>query len=274
MITVDVGTPWSQNAFPPLLCAWLAESMRILIAGASGVVGSRLLPQLVQAGHEVHGTTRRADRLERIESAGGHGLIMDALEADSVLEAVTVVRPDMIIHQLTDLAQRDFSGNADLRIIGTRNLVDAAKAVDCQQMITQSIAWVYGPGDSPADEATPIDLDAPGRGAASNRAVANMEQATAEVGHGTVLRYGLLYGAGTWYPDQLSADISTGALVHVDDAVEATLLALDWPAGPVNIVEDDHAPVPGRTVSNALARSRGWAPRHTWHEIWQDSRPS
>lgn len=245
--------------------------MRILIAGSSGVIGSRLLPRLVHEGHEVHGTTRRTDRLEQIESAGGRGLIMDALEADSVLEVVTAVRPDMIIHQLTDLAQRDFQGNADLRVTGTRNLVDAAKAVDCRQMITQSIAWVYGPGDNPADEATPIDLEASGRGAASNRAVANMEQATAEVGHGTVLRYGLLYGAGTWYPEQLTADVSAGALVHVDDAVEATLLALDWPAGPVNIVEDDHAPVPGRPVSNTLARSRGWIPRHTWHDFWQDA---
>ncbi|PJJ73620.1 nucleoside-diphosphate-sugar epimerase [Diaminobutyricimonas aerilata] len=278
---------------------------RILVAGASGVIGRRLLPALVLAGHEVHGTTRREERIERIQASGAHGMLLDALDGDAVHAAVREVHPDVVIHQLTDLAQLDFAGNARVRTDGTRHLVDAALAVGVERMVAQSIAWAYRPGATPADESTPLDLDDEGTGRRTYPSIAGLEAQVARMPVGVVLRYGLFYGPGTWYaPDGALAEqarqgrvtptTDMTSWVHVDDAVAATVLAVEWPAGAVNVVDDDPAPAaewapifcrgfgaelrelspapaPGRAASNALARSRGWAPEHpTWRESLLD----
>ncbi|GAA4234652.1 NAD(P)-dependent oxidoreductase [Actinomadura meridiana] len=266
--------------------------MKILLAGATGVVGRRLIPLLVQAGHEVAGTTRRTDRADLLRDLGAAPVVLDALDADAVREALAAERPDAVIHQLTDLSAENFTANSHLRIEGTRNLVDAALAVGVETMIAQSIAWLYVPGDTPAVETDALDpKPQPYEG------VAALESAVGEMPRGVVLRYGALYGPGTWYaPDGAIAERARAgtlrltpawtSFVHADDAASAALAALDWPAGAVNVVDDEpattadwlpvysaaigaptpgnagkHAAATGRPVSNATALSLGWKPQ-------------
>ncbi|MGP4029586.1 NAD-dependent epimerase/dehydratase family protein [Actinomadura sp. 3N407] len=266
--------------------------MKILLAGATGVVGRRLIPLLVQAGHEVAGTTRRPGRAGMLRDLGATPVVVDALDAAALRKAVTAERPDAVIHQLTDLSDEDFAANSHLRIEGTRNLVEAALTADVEIMIAQSIAWLYLPGDTPAVETDPLDTSLP-----PYEGVAALENAVAEMPRGVVLRYGALYGPGTWYaPDGAIAErVRAGSLrlapawtsfVHADDAASAALAALDWPAGAVNVVDDEpattadwlpvysaalgaptpgsagkHAATTGRPVSNARALSLGWKPQ-------------
>ncbi|GGQ12193.1 nucleoside-diphosphate-sugar epimerase [Actinomadura coerulea] len=266
--------------------------MKILLAGATGVVGRRLIPLLVQAGHEVAGTTRRTERTGMIRDLGAAPVVLDVLDAAAVREAMAAERPDAVVHQLTDLSAEDFEANSRLRIVGTRNLVDAAKAAGVRTMVAQSIAWLYVPGDAPAVETDPLDSHLP-----PYAGIAALEEAVSEMPHGVVLRYGALYGPGTWYaPDGAIAErVRAGVLreapswtsfVHADDAASAALAALDWPAGVVNVVDDEpattadwlpvysaalgapspgsagkHAAATGRPASNAKALSLGWKPR-------------
>jgi nucleoside-diphosphate-sugar epimerase len=266
--------------------------MRIMVAGASGVIGRALVPLLREAGHEVAGTTRHPGRLAAIEALGAQPLVMDALDASSVKTALGQAAPDVVMHQLTDLAGLDFAGNARLRITGTRQLVDAALAAGVGRMIAQSISWVVAPGDTPATESVPLaDNATPG--------VRELESAVAEMPVGVVLRYGLLYGPGTWFArdglrateareGRLAATAQVQSFVHVRDAARAAVAALDWPAGVVNLVDDEPAPFtewvpafaaavgapaqradlpenPGRAISNARARALGWTPEYpTW----------
>ncbi|MGH3241713.1 MAG: NAD-dependent epimerase/dehydratase family protein, partial [Spirillospora sp.] len=205
--------------------------MKILLAGATGVVGRRLIPLLVQAGHEVTGTTRRAERTGLLGDLGATPVVLDVLDAAATRAAVTAARPDAVIHQLTDLSQEDFTANSQLRIEGTRNLVDAARAEGVETMVAQSIAWVYVPGDAPAVETDRLDASLP-----PYAGVAALEEAVGEMPRGVVLRYGALYGPGTWYaPDGAIADrVRAGTMrpapswtsfVHADDAASAAFAA-------------------------------------------------
>ncbi|MFN8527864.1 MAG: NAD(P)-dependent oxidoreductase [Anaerolineae bacterium] len=265
--------------------------MKILLAGASGAIGRLLLPLLIRAGHEVTGTTRSAAKADLIAAQGGHPLLLDVLDREATFAALERTRPDLVLHQLTDLAARDFAGNSRLRIEGTRNLVDAAKAVGVQRMIVQSIAWIYAPGDAPATEDEPFDMPRNN----SIPAVYTMEQAAAEMPISVVLRYGFLYGPGTWYSreglttesilkGEVSATDAIASFLHVADAAYAAIAAINWPSGAYNIVDDDPASgrewvpyyasligapsptvQPGRAAwergaSNAKARQIGWIP--------------
>lgn len=271
--------------------------MKLFLAGATGVVGRLLLPLLVTAGDNVAGTTRSADKTAQIVQMGGRPLILNALDRNGVFAALESERPDVVLHHLTDLATRDFAGNSRLRIEGTRNLVDAAQAVGVQRMIAQSISWVCLAGQGPSHEDEPLDLDAPPPRGNMVAAVQSLEQAVMEMPVGVVLRYGLLYGPGTWYArDGLTTEqlrqgelqMSDGltSFVHVADAAQAAVDALDWPAGIYNIVDDAPAagtawmsrygrlvgaPVPAvtsaaqgweRGASNAKARQLGWQPQY------------
>jgi nucleoside-diphosphate-sugar epimerase len=248
----------------------------------------------VAGGHDVVGTTRRADRLAAIETAGGEAVVLDVLDREATMAVVVAVRPDAVVHQLTDLSARDFAANSRLRIDGTRHLVDAAVAAGVERMVTQSIAWVAAPGEGPADEDDPLDEALP-----AAAAVRALEEATAELPSGVVLRYGLLYGPGTFYAadgavaDQarrgtLVADGQVAQFLHVDDAAGAAFAALRWPAGVVNVVDDEPTiasewvpafcaaigvPSPpvlsaarwGRVVRGDRAGALGWRPEHpTW----------
>jgi len=217
--------------------------MRVFLAGASGVIGRRLVPLLVRAGHSVVGTTRSADKADMLRSLGAEPVVVDVFDAAAVTRAVKVAKADVIIHQLTDLPfapgtpryEEGLERNAQLRIDGTRNLVDAVKAAGVRRMISQSIAFVYAPKQGALTEDDPL---APAEGAYKRtiEGVKALEDPTLAVPEGIVLRYAFLYGPDTWFP----ASRAPGASVHVDAAAQAALLALTkGKPGIYNIAEDD-----------------------------------
>jgi len=220
--------------------------MRIFLAGAAGVIGRRLTPLLVLMGHEVTGTTR-GDKAGQIEAMGGQPVVVDVYDADALTAALIAARPEVVIHQLTDLpsapgtpgyedAQRR---NVRLRIEGTRNLMVAAQAAGAKRAIAQSIAFVYAPGQGPRDEPDPLDTAAQGVRSLTVAGVIALEEAMLRTPgiDGVVLRYGYLYGPGTWYERPVKPPS-----IHVDAAAHAALLALTRGApGIYNIAEDDGA---------------------------------
>jgi nucleoside-diphosphate-sugar epimerase len=233
--------------------------MRIFLAGATGAIGRQLVPMLIAAGHEVHGTTRSPDRAAALRSAGAIPVILDAHDGAAVRAAVSGSRPDAVILQLTDLAggirPEHVSATADLRRVSTRHVVDAMLAADVRRLIAQSGAWLYAPGPVPHGEddslldpaANPTHRGLPG--------ILELERLTLLTPgiDGTVLRYGLLYGPGT-----VSAERADRPSVHVGAAARATVLALERGAGGVFNVVDD-----GEDVSNDRARAvLGWHPDH------------
>jgi nucleoside-diphosphate-sugar epimerase len=272
--------------------------MKILVAGATGAIGRMLLPLLATAGHEVIALSRRPpDALP----AGTNVRVADVFDRETLARVLSEVRPDAVIHQLTDLRARDLSANSRLRTLGTRNLVDAATAAGVDLFVAQSIAWAYVPGVNVATEQTVLDVDAEPPRRTTIDGIVALERAASDVRRHVILRYGTLYGPGTWYArDGAVAQqarsgelIATGAVtnfVHVTDAAEASVQALGWPNGPVNIVDDEPAratdwmpvfaeelgaPAPRlsdsgpavatRAVSNRRARELGWNPQHaTW----------
>jgi nucleoside-diphosphate-sugar epimerase len=281
--------------------------MRIFVAGSTGVVGRLLVPLLLESGHQVIGMSRSAGGAERVRRQGASAVQGDVLDRDSLREAVLAAAPDAIIHQLTDLAGADGEATNRLRIEGTRNLVDAAKAAGTNRIIIQSVGFGYAPGEKPADETEPLDVGAEQPRRALVDGVRAMEATASEVDNAVLLRFGILYGPGTWYaPGGAAAAVLSGAtdtpfmgslvpdasvtsFLHVADAAGATMEALGWPSGAVNIADDDPAegrewvpvlatalgvaaprPTSGqlewaRGVSNGLARSRGWDPSYpTW----------
>jgi nucleoside-diphosphate-sugar epimerase len=207
---------------------------------------------LIAAGHAVIGTTRAEEKAGVLRTMGAIPVVVDAFDRERLAAAVRTAQPDVVMHQLTDLSARDSAANARMRTEGTRHLVDAARAAGVRRVIAQSIAWAYEPGSGPADESVPLDLTAPAPRRILVDGVQALETTAAEVEDAVVLRYGLFYGPGTWYaPDgiiadqvrreEVPADASIASFIHVDDAARAALLALDWPPGIVNIVDDEPA---------------------------------
>jgi nucleoside-diphosphate-sugar epimerase len=221
--------------------------MRVFLAGAAGAIGRPLTRLLVAAGHGVTGTTRSAEKAAEIEAAGATAVILDAYDGDAVRAAVMAGRPDVVIHQLTDLPQvRDpatypaaLAANARLRIMATPNLVVAARAAGARRFIAQSVAFAYAPAATPRRESDPLEFAGDGTRAILVRGVVALEALTLCTPgiDGIVLRYGMLYGPGTWY----EAPAARGS-VHVDAAAHAALLAVTGGVpGLYNIAEDDGA---------------------------------
>ena len=216
--------------------------MRIFLAGAAGVIGRRLTPLLVLMGHEVTGTTRSAAKAGQIEASCGRPVVVDVFDAAALTRVMLEARPEIVIHQLTDLpsdpAQVSSAAetNARLRIDGTRNLMAAAKVAGARRVIAQSIAFAYAPGPQPHHENDALNLEGPRRRSAEG--VAALEWAVLHTPpiEGVVLRYGRLYGPGAWtqVPGRPPA-------LHVDAAAHAALLAVDRGSGVYNIAEDDGA---------------------------------
>jgi nucleoside-diphosphate-sugar epimerase len=221
--------------------------MRIFLAGATGAVGRPLTRLLVAAGHAVTGTTRAPEKAAAIEAAGAAAAVLDAYDGDAVRAAVMAARPDVVIHQLTDLpGKRDpatypagLAANARLRVVGTPNLMAAARAAGARRFIVQSVAFAYAAAAAPCRESDPLDFAAEGGRAGLVRGVVALEAVTTGTPgiEGIVLRYGYLYGPGTWY----AAPEGRG-FIHVDAAAQAALLAVTrGAAGVYNIAEDDGA---------------------------------
>ncbi len=233
--------------------------MNIFLAGATGVVGRRLVALLRDAGHAVTGTSRSQERAAAIEALGARGVVVDVFDARALLKAMAAAYPDVVIHQLTDLPDAlapagrpvEFEANARIRLEGTRNLMAAAQVAGARRVVAQSIAFAYAPGPGARVESDPLDVD--GARAATVRAVVSLEQQVTSVPgiDGIVLRYGRFYGPGTWYP----AATDAGAL-HVDAAAHAALLAVTrGAAGIYNIAEDD-----GAVSSEKARRELGFNP--------------
>ena len=252
--------------------------MRVFVAGGTGVIGRRLLPQLVAAGHEVTATTRRPEKAELLSSLGATPAVLDALDEPAVVSAVRAAAPDVVMNQLTDLPQRYeprklgpyLRASARLRVDGTRHLLVGAQAVGTRRFIYQSIAFMYASsGPWVVDEDAPIAVDAPDPFGASVRGTLKGERLTLEAGEieGVVLRYGQLYGPGTYFaPDGYFARqarkrqvpiVGGGAgmfsFLHVDDAASAAVCAVTRGRGVYNVVDDE--PAPGREWIPVFARA-------------------
>lgn len=222
--------------------------MQIFIAGATGAIGRRLVPLLIADGHHVTGTTRSADKAKVLRQAGARAVILDVYDALRLEEEVWAARPQVVIHQLTDLPQvadpaqmgAALERNARLRIEGTRNLMAAAHEGGARRVVAQSIAFAYAPGEGARVETDPLDIEATGGRAETVRGVVSLEQQVLGEPNipGIVLRYGRLYGPGTWS----EAGPSGTGVLHVDAAAQAARLAATrGEPGLYNIAEDDGA---------------------------------
>ena len=215
---------------------------KIFLAGAAGAIGSRLVPLLVSAGHDVTGTTRSAAKVAQLRELGARPVVVDVFDYAALREAIGATHPEIVIHQLTDLPKdldpahmgAAIARNARIRSEGTRNLVAAAVAAGARRLIAQSIAWAYAPGNEPHSESDPLDVAAQGDRGVTVRGVVDLEERTLQSPPlaGVVLRYGQLYGPGT-HADRPS----NRAPLHVDAAAYAALLAVERGAGTYNIAQ-------------------------------------
>jgi nucleoside-diphosphate-sugar epimerase len=241
--------------------------VRVFVAGGTGVVGRRLVPQLVARGHQVTATTTSAAKLGLLAQLGADGVVMDGLDAVSVGEAVAAARPDAIVHQMTAISvahagkpdfkhmDRWFATTIRLRSEGTDHLLAAAEATGVSQFVAQSYAGWNGirKGGWVKTEEDPLDMYAGTVAHAGAVAIRHVEDVVVKAG-GAVLRYGWLYGPGA--TDDLVEPVrkrqfpvvggGTGycSWVHLDDAASATVLAVEQKAkGVFNIVDDEPARV-------------------------------
>ena len=192
---------------------------RIYFAGASGAIGGRLVPLLVDAGHTVGAMTRSAAKADRLAAMGAQPIICDVFDRSALTRAVRSFSPDLVLHELTDLPDNledlpeESLLNARIRVEGTRNILDAMEGLDQTKIVAQSVAWTMRPGPE-AD------------------AVASLEEAVLAA-NGVVLRYGFFYGPGTYFEREPPA----APRVHIDTAAARTFEALDAPAGILTIVD-------------------------------------
>ena len=258
--------------------------MRVFIAGATGAIGRPLVRRLVERGHAVTGMTRSPRRAAWLASVGATPVVCDAFDRHALREAVAEARPDAVIDQLTSMPRRPavlhfarfYRGQIPLRREGSRALLEAAAAAGARRLIVQSVAFMYAPGaDQPPDEFARPYLDAPAPwDVVIPMTVAMERQALAARGlEAAVLRYGFLYGPGTYFAsDGFLAEltrrrhypvIGDGAgrfpFIHVDDAADATVAALERGVfGVFNVVDD--RPTPVREWLPTFARRLGAAP--------------
>ncbi|HSK35923.1 MAG TPA: NAD(P)-dependent oxidoreductase [Actinomycetota bacterium] len=244
--------------------------MRIFVAGATGALGRRLVPLLVGDGNQVTAMTRSPGKAAGLRAAGAEPVVADALDRDAVLLAVAAARPEVVVHQLTDLAtttnlrrfDAGFAATNRLRTEGTDHLLAAARAAGTRRFVAQSFAgWPFARLGGPVKtEDDPLDPDPPAELRRTLDAIRQLEAAVlgAEGIEGVVLRYGGFYGPGTsagaggYMLDDLrrrrfpivGAGTGVWSFIHIDDAAAATAAAVERGApGIYQIVDDDPAPV-------------------------------
>jgi nucleoside-diphosphate-sugar epimerase len=246
--------------------------MKVLVAGATGALGTQLVPQLVANGHEVVGMTRAASKGDTVRALGAQAVVADALDAESVAGAVAAAEPEVIVHQLTALSgaldmrhiDRFFAMTNRLRTEATDHLLAAGHAVGTRRFVVQSYAgWPFARTGGPIKaETDPLDPNPPKQLRTSLAAIRHLEEATTGVARaeGLVLRYGAFYGPGTGIsldPDASMAKpvrnrqfplVGDGggvwSFVHIEDAAAATVAAVEHgPGGIYHVVDDEPAPV-------------------------------
>jgi nucleoside-diphosphate-sugar epimerase len=251
--------------------------MKVFVTGATGAIGTRLVPQLVERGHEVVGTTRSQEKAKRLFELGAQPVVLDVLDEGAVGEAVATAQPDAIVHEATALSEaidfkhldRSFAQTNRLRTAGTDALLAAARAAGVERFVAQSYtSWPYARVGGPVKtEEDPLDPDPLPEMRETLAAIEHLEKATVDAG-GIVLRYGGFYGA----PDDAQLEavrqrrfpiVGSGegimSWVHLDDAAAATVLAVEGGTpGIYNIVDDE--PAPEREWLPALADALGAKP--------------
>jgi 2-alkyl-3-oxoalkanoate reductase len=301
--------------------------VRVFVAGATGAVGRPLVPKLVAAGHEVTGMTRSESKAEDVRRAGARAVVADVFDVDALGAAMEEARPEVIVHELTALPDRIDFRKADtyaatnrVRTEGTRNLIDAARTAGARRIVCQSIAFAYRmDGEGLKTENDPLLSEAAGAFGSGVSALREMEAMVlgADGLDGLVLRYGFFYGPGTYYAaDGTSTDdvrrrrmpiVGKGSgvfsFIHVDDAADATVAAVERGSpGVYNVTDDEPAPmrewvpvfaeaagakpprrvpvwlarfVAGKDVSNFAVELRGASNEKAKRELgWEPAHPS
>lgn len=227
---------------------------KIFVTGATGLIGTKLTKRLIEEGYEVAGLTTSEKGKEKLDNAGVKAYIGNILEYDTIEKNIGDFKPDIIMNEITDLKQVDMSANTKVRIEGTRNLVEAAIKHDVPHIQSQSIAFVYEAGDTLATEETSLDYDASGDRKITVDGVEGLEKESARLNKHVILRYGLLYGPGTWYGKdgmiynqfingEVTMTDGVQSFIHIDDAVETAIQALNFESGIYNVADDE--PVKG-----------------------------
>jgi nucleoside-diphosphate-sugar epimerase len=254
--------------------------MRVFVAGASGAIGRPLMRQLVAAGHNVTGTTRREEPADEIRAAGAKAVVCDVFDKEGLEAAVKEAAPEVVVNQLTSLPEDfnpktiDYAPTNRARGEGGRNLMQAALAVGARRYVTQSIAFIYAPeGDWVKDEeARPFEEAPPPFDEGEKAMLAHEREVLGTDGiEGVVLRYGQFYGPGTYYTPGsgsiarqverrmlpiIGPGTGTSSFIHVEDAASATVAALDRGAPGIYNVTDDE-PAPGREWLPVYAEAIG-----------------
>jgi nucleoside-diphosphate-sugar epimerase len=246
--------------------------MKVLVAGATGALGTHLVPRLVARGHEVVGMTRTASKQDALRALGARPAVADALDPEAVARVVAEAEPEVIVHQLTALSgaldmrhvDRVFAMTNRLRTEGTDHLLAAGRAVGAHRVVAQSYAgWPFARAGGPVKgEDDPLDPDPPEALRATLAAIRHLEDAVTGIGwgEGVVVRYGAFYGPGTGLsldPEaQMTAPVrrrqfpiigggaGVWSFVHIEDAAAATVAAVEGgAAGVYQVVDDEPAPV-------------------------------
>lgn len=241
--------------------------MRVFVAGASGAIGRLLVPQLVDAGHEVTGMTRSEASAEEIRGAGATATVCDIFDRARLEAAMAEASPEVVVHQVTalpqsfDLRKIDYGPTNRVRTEGTHNLIEAGMAAGARRMVAQSIAFLTAPeGEWVKDESARAFTEAPAPFDEGVASALGLERAVTETEglEGLVLRYGFFYGPGTYYAHDgnlahetrkrrqpiVGGGAGVFSFVHVVDAAAATVAAVERGApGVYNITDDEPAPM-------------------------------
>jgi 2-alkyl-3-oxoalkanoate reductase len=240
--------------------------MKVFIAGATGAIGRALISALIHAGHNVVGMTSSEHGRQTLKENGADAVIANALDASAVKAALDKVRPEVVIDELTSLpkhytpeemrvaAERDRT----VRLEGGSNVQSAATAAGARRYIVQSTGFFYAPGPGLAAETDPLAVDASPSVSASARTYTQIEDRVLNAAglEGVALRYGFLYGPGTWFTQDgdvanqvrnrqypiAGSGQGVWSWIHVEDAAAATVAALDCAQGVYNVVDDDPSP--------------------------------
>jgi nucleoside-diphosphate-sugar epimerase len=225
----------------------------IFIAGATGVIGKPLCKLLVADGWTVTGSTRSRDKADELRALGVTPAVVDVFDLEPLVDAVAKAAPEIVIHELTDLPDENDpeqmktarERNNRIRDEGTRNLISASVTAGCSRLIAQSIAFAYAAGPKPYAESAPVDANMTGVISLEDQVLNNAAFI------GIVLRYGRLYGPGTW-----ASEPPADGPLHIDDAADATRRAVSQgTAGIYNVAEED-----GFVTSARAHRELGWKP--------------